>query len=58
MPGGGANAVGALGHVGAMLELNEQILAGEAPEPESESTTRGSLYHGIMGFIVFTWARR
>lgn len=35
IPGGGSNALGALGFVSAGLELGEQVAAGELPEPEA-----------------------
>lgn len=34
LPPGGSSALGVLGHVNALLELNDQILAGEIPEPD------------------------
>ncbi len=42
MPGGGANPPGALGHVGAVLELCEQIRAGAARQPRKIFLPLGS----------------
>ena len=42
MTGGGANPVGSLGHVGAGLELAEQIEGKECPEPTDIFVTFGS----------------
>jgi 1-aminocyclopropane-1-carboxylate deaminase/D-cysteine desulfhydrase-like pyridoxal-dependent ACC family enzyme len=42
MTGGGANPVGSLGHVGAGLELAEQIERKECPEPTDLFVTFGS----------------
>jgi 1-aminocyclopropane-1-carboxylate deaminase/D-cysteine desulfhydrase-like pyridoxal-dependent ACC family enzyme len=43
IPGGGSNALGALGYVGAALELSEQVGRGEAPRPEAIVVAAGTL---------------
>ena len=42
LPPGGNSVAGALGHVGAALELAEQIIAGDAPAPTDLFLTVGS----------------
>lgn len=43
IPGGGSNALGALGYVGAAVELSEQIERGEAPRPDTIMVAAGTL---------------
>ena len=43
IPGGGSNALGALGYVGGALELAEQVRAGEAPRPDVITVAAGTL---------------
>jgi 1-aminocyclopropane-1-carboxylate deaminase/D-cysteine desulfhydrase-like pyridoxal-dependent ACC family enzyme len=43
IPGGGSNALGALGYVGGALELAEQVRAGAAPRPETITVAAGTL---------------
>ena len=43
IPGGGSNALGALGHVGGALELAEQVRQGEAPRPDVITVAAGTL---------------
>jgi 1-aminocyclopropane-1-carboxylate deaminase/D-cysteine desulfhydrase-like pyridoxal-dependent ACC family enzyme len=43
IPGGGSNALGALGYVGAAVELSEQVERGEAPRPETIVVAAGTL---------------
>ncbi|MFO7893407.1 MAG: pyridoxal-phosphate dependent enzyme [Longimicrobiales bacterium] len=43
IPGGGSNATGALGYVGAALELAEQVRAGVAPRPDVITVAAGTL---------------
>jgi D-cysteine desulfhydrase len=43
IPGGGSNALGALGYVGGALELAEQIEAGELPRPDRITVAAGTL---------------
>lgn len=49
IPGGGSNAVGALGYVNAALELADQIAAGTVPEPERIYVAMGTAgtYSGL-----------
>lgn len=43
IPGGGSNAIGALGYVGGALELAEQVEAGVLPRPDSITVAAGTL---------------
>ncbi len=43
IPGGGSNALGTLGHVGAAFELAEQVQAGEMPRPSTIVVAAGTL---------------
>ena len=43
IPGGGSNALGALGYVGGALELAEQIRSGQAPRPDVITVAAGTL---------------
>jgi 1-aminocyclopropane-1-carboxylate deaminase/D-cysteine desulfhydrase-like pyridoxal-dependent ACC family enzyme len=43
IPGGGSNALGALGYVGAALELADQVRRGEAPRPADIVVAAGTL---------------
>jgi 1-aminocyclopropane-1-carboxylate deaminase/D-cysteine desulfhydrase-like pyridoxal-dependent ACC family enzyme len=43
IPGGGSNALGALGYVGASLELAGQVRAGELPRPTTLTVAAGTL---------------
>lgn len=43
IPGGGSNALGALGYVGGALELAEQVEAGLLPRPDSITVAAGTL---------------
>jgi len=43
IPGGGSNALGALGYVGGALELAEQVDRGELPRPDSITVAAGTL---------------
>jgi len=43
IPGGGSNALGTLGHVGAALELAEQVRRGELPRPDTITVAAGTL---------------
>jgi 1-aminocyclopropane-1-carboxylate deaminase/D-cysteine desulfhydrase-like pyridoxal-dependent ACC family enzyme len=43
IPPGGSSALGALGYVGAALELAQQIRRGEAPRPETVVVAAGTL---------------
>lgn len=43
IPGGGSNALGALGYVGAAMELAEQVQRGELPRPDTITVAAGTL---------------
>jgi 1-aminocyclopropane-1-carboxylate deaminase/D-cysteine desulfhydrase-like pyridoxal-dependent ACC family enzyme len=43
IPGGGSNALGALGYVGGALELSEQVERGELPRPGALVVAAGTL---------------
>ena len=43
IPGGGSNAVGALGYVGGALELAEQVRSGALPRPDVITVAAGTL---------------
>lgn len=43
IPGGGSNALGALGYVGGALELAEQVRAGVMPRPDVITVAAGTL---------------
>lgn len=43
IPGGGSNALGALGYVGAALELAEQVRRGDLPRPATITVAAGTL---------------
>jgi 1-aminocyclopropane-1-carboxylate deaminase/D-cysteine desulfhydrase-like pyridoxal-dependent ACC family enzyme len=43
IPGGGSNALGALGYVGAALELAEQVQRGDLPRPTTITVAAGTL---------------
>lgn len=43
IPGGGSNALGALGYVTGALELAEQVAAGRLPRPDSITVAAGTL---------------
>jgi 1-aminocyclopropane-1-carboxylate deaminase/D-cysteine desulfhydrase-like pyridoxal-dependent ACC family enzyme len=43
MAGGGANPAGALGHIGAVLELAEQIRNGVLPDPDHIILPQGNV---------------
>lgn len=43
IPGGGSNAMGALGYVSGALELADQVRRGEAPRPEIITVAAGTL---------------
>jgi 1-aminocyclopropane-1-carboxylate deaminase/D-cysteine desulfhydrase-like pyridoxal-dependent ACC family enzyme len=43
IPGGGSNALGALGYVGAALEVADQIRQGELPRPDTIVVAAGTL---------------
>jgi 1-aminocyclopropane-1-carboxylate deaminase/D-cysteine desulfhydrase-like pyridoxal-dependent ACC family enzyme len=43
IPGGGSNPLGALGYVGAALELSEQVRDGEMPRPATIAVAAGTL---------------
>lgn len=43
IPGGGSNGLGTLGHVGAALELAEQIRRGELTRPDTITVAAGTL---------------
>ncbi len=43
IPGGGSNALGALGYVAGALELAEQVDRGELPRPDSITVAAGTL---------------
>lgn len=43
IPGGGSSALGALGHVGAALELAEQVRRGELTRPDTITVAAGTL---------------
>jgi 1-aminocyclopropane-1-carboxylate deaminase/D-cysteine desulfhydrase-like pyridoxal-dependent ACC family enzyme len=43
IPGGGSNALGALGYVGGALELSEQVERGELPRPGAIVVAAGTL---------------
>jgi 1-aminocyclopropane-1-carboxylate deaminase/D-cysteine desulfhydrase-like pyridoxal-dependent ACC family enzyme len=43
IPGGGSNALGALGYVGAAVELSEQVERGDAPRPDTIVVAAGTL---------------
>jgi 1-aminocyclopropane-1-carboxylate deaminase/D-cysteine desulfhydrase-like pyridoxal-dependent ACC family enzyme len=43
IPGGGSSALGSLGHVGAALELAEQVRAGQMPRPATIAVAAGTL---------------
>jgi D-cysteine desulfhydrase len=43
IPGGGSNAVGALGYVGGALELAEQVRRKELPRPDTITVAAGTL---------------
>ena len=43
IPGGGSNAIGALGYVGGALELAEQVRAGEVSRPDVITVAAGTL---------------
>jgi 1-aminocyclopropane-1-carboxylate deaminase/D-cysteine desulfhydrase-like pyridoxal-dependent ACC family enzyme len=43
IPGGGSNALGALGYVGGALELSEQVARGDSPRPGTIVVAAGTL---------------
>lgn len=43
IPGGGSNALGALGYVGGALELADQVASGELPRPDTITVAAGTL---------------
>jgi D-cysteine desulfhydrase len=53
IPGGGSNAVGALGYVSGALELAEQVRRGELPRPDSITVAAGTL-GTVAGLAVGT----
>ncbi len=53
IPGGGSNAIGALGYVAGALELAEQVRAGELPRPDTITVAAGTL-GTVAGLAVGT----
>jgi 1-aminocyclopropane-1-carboxylate deaminase/D-cysteine desulfhydrase-like pyridoxal-dependent ACC family enzyme len=51
IPGGGSNALGALGYVGGALELSEQVMRGELPRPDTILVAAGTL-GTVVGLAV------